>query len=52
LLQALIDKLPKAGPWPADDRVTWLRMLAMGFQMAYGADADIDITKKASAAQQ
>ena len=45
LISALIQKLPKAGPWPSDDRVMWLQMVAMAFQMAYGADAQIEIKK-------
>jgi hypothetical protein len=43
LIQALIDKLPEKGPWPASERVTWLKMLAMAFQMSYGPEPEIEI---------
>lgn len=46
LIQALISKLPPSGPWSADDRVNWLKMLVLGFQVAYGADDEIEIKKK------
>jgi hypothetical protein len=36
LIQALIEKLPPAGPWSADERVNWLKLLTMAFQIAYG----------------
>jgi hypothetical protein len=48
LIQALIDKLPASGPWSADDRVNWLKMLVMGFQVAYGTDEEIEIKKAAN----
>lgn len=37
LIQAVIQKLPEKGPWAAADRVTWMKMLAMAFDLAYGA---------------
>jgi hypothetical protein len=44
LIGALIQKLPKAGEaWSVADRVTWLQMIAMAFQMAYGREAEITI---------
>ena len=43
LLIALIQKLPEKGPWPADDRIMWLRMIAMAFQMAYGQEDEIEV---------
>jgi hypothetical protein len=46
LIAALIQKLPKAGPWAAEDRVTWLQMIAMAFQMHYGTTDPIEITTK------
>lgn len=46
LIHALIQKLPKAGLWPVDERVTWLKMMAMAFQIAYGPEPEIDIVKK------
>jgi hypothetical protein len=49
LIQALIDKLPGSGPWPADDRVNWLKMLIMGFQVAYGTEEEIEVQKKGAA---
>jgi hypothetical protein len=45
LISALIQKLPKAGAWPVDERVTWLRMLAMAFQVTYGQEPEIEIKK-------
>ena len=48
LIAALIQKLPPEGPWPIDDRVTWLKMLAMAFQMTYGPEPEIRITKEAA----
>lgn len=47
LIAALIQKLPKSGEqWPTDDRVTWLQMISMAFQMAYGAGEPIEIKKR------
>jgi hypothetical protein len=48
LIAALIQKLPPEGPWPVDERVTWLKMLAMAFQITYGQEAEIRITKEAA----
>lgn len=48
LIQALIQKLPDKGPWPAAERVTWLKMLAMAFQMSYGAEPEIEIKEAAN----
>ena len=45
VVAALIDKLPKKGPWPVDDRVMWLQMLSMAFQLAYGQDGQVEIKK-------
>ena len=42
LIAALIQKLPPEGPWPIDDRVT------MAFQMTYGPEPEIRITKEAA----
>jgi hypothetical protein len=49
LIQALVEKLPAQGPWSVDDRINWLKMLVMGFQVAYGADDEIEIKKKEAA---
>jgi hypothetical protein len=49
LIQALIEKLPASGPWPVDDRVNWLKMLVMGFQVAYGTEEEIEVKKKEAA---
>jgi hypothetical protein len=38
-----------AGAVLADDRINWLKMLEMGFQVAYGADDEIEIKKKEAA---
>jgi hypothetical protein len=48
LIQALIQKLPPAGPWAADERVTWLKMLAMAFDITYGHEPSIEIKKEAA----
>jgi hypothetical protein len=47
LIQALIEKLPPAGPWSADERVNWLKLLTMAFQIAYGPVEEIEIKKQA-----
>jgi hypothetical protein len=47
LIQALIEKLPPAGPWSADERVNWLKLLTMAFQIAYGQVEEIEIKKPA-----
>jgi hypothetical protein len=46
LIQALIQKLPSAGPWGADECVTWLKMLAMAFDITYGHESGIEIKKR------
>jgi hypothetical protein len=47
LIQAVIQKLPTKGPWPAKARITWMKMLAMAFDIAYGAaDDDVDIERE------
>lgn len=43
VITALIDKLPTKGPWEAADRVVWLTMMAMAFDMAYGRKGAISI---------
>jgi hypothetical protein len=45
LILALVKKLPPAGTteWKAQDRVMWLQMAAMAFQMAYGSVEPIEI---------
>jgi len=43
LVRAIIDKLPKKGPWKVADRVMWFQMLAMACQMAYGPEPQIEI---------
>jgi hypothetical protein len=45
LIAALIQKLPPANTtdWKVQDRVMWLQMIAMAFQMAYGAVEMIEI---------
>jgi len=48
LIAAVIQKLPKAGPWSADDRVNWLKLLAMAFQATYGQEDPIEIKKEAA----
>jgi hypothetical protein len=46
--QALIDKLPESGLWPASEHITWLKMLAMAFQMSYGPEPEIEIKEAAN----
>jgi hypothetical protein len=46
LIQALIQKLPESGPWSADERVNWLKLLTMAFQIAYGPTEEIEIKKQ------
>jgi hypothetical protein len=46
LIKALIQRLPTGSSWPTDDGIDWLKMLVMGFQVAYGTDAEIEIKKK------
>jgi hypothetical protein len=48
LIAALIQKLPSTGEWPVDERVTWLKMLAMAFQITYGQQPEISIKKEAA----
>lgn len=48
LISALIQKLPKSGPWSADERVNWLKLLTMAFQMTYGQEDQIEIKKEAA----
>jgi hypothetical protein len=46
LIAALIQKLPPSGTdWSADDRVMWLQMISMAFQMTYGQKEQIEIKK-------
>jgi len=47
LIQALMQKLPPSGPWSADERVNWLKLLTMAFQIAYGPSDEIEIKKQA-----
>lgn len=42
VITALIDKLPKAAPFPADKRAAWLTMMNMAFDMAYGPEAETE----------
>jgi hypothetical protein len=47
LIRAVIQKLPAKGPWPTKARITWMKMLAMAFDIAYGpADEEVDITRE------
>jgi len=47
LLDALVAKLPKSGAnFDITSRVTWLQMVAMAFQLAYGPAGEIDIKAK------
>jgi hypothetical protein len=46
LIKALIQKLPNSSSWPVDDRINWLKMLVIGFRVAYGTEAEIEVKKK------
>lgn len=48
LIAALIQKLPKQGPWSIDERVNWLKLLTMAFQMTYGQEEEIEIKKESA----
>ncbi len=39
--------MPDGGPRPVDERINWLKMLAMAFLMTYGQEDPIEIKKKA-----
>jgi hypothetical protein len=41
-----MQKLPPSGPWSADERVNWLKLLTMAFQIAYGPSDEIEIKKQ------
>lgn len=41
LIRAVIQKLPRKGPWSAKDRLNWIKMLMMAFNVTYG-DVEID----------
>jgi len=43
LLAALIAKLPATEPWPRADRIAWLRMMAMAFDVIYGPSGGVRI---------
>jgi hypothetical protein len=49
VITALIEKLPTEGTWDVDERVAWLRMMAMAFDMAYGRMAAIKIEQPEAA---
>jgi hypothetical protein len=45
LLAALIAKLPAdAAQWPRADRIAWLRMMAMAFDVVYGPGGSIRVS--------
>lgn len=49
LIAALIQKLPAAGTdWSTDERVAWLQLMIMGFQVAYGPKDQISVKKEAA----
>jgi len=43
LVEAVIARLPLDGHWPRQNRLAWLRMAAMAFDVAYGPQAAIAI---------
>ncbi len=46
LIAALIQKLPKNGPWDAASRIAWLNLMNMAFQLSYGPATEIEIKLK------
>jgi hypothetical protein len=44
LLAALIARLPVAAQWPRADRIAWLQMMAMAFDVVYGPCSGICVT--------
>jgi hypothetical protein len=49
LLAALIARLPAdAWPWPCGDRIAWLQMMAMAFNVVYGPCGGIEVAAAAS----
>ena len=40
--------IPDKGPWPTAERVNWMKMFAMAFQMSYGQEPDIEIKEAAN----
>jgi hypothetical protein len=50
LISALIQKLPPAAgsDWSADERVAWLQLMIMGFQVGYGPKEQISVKKEAA----
>jgi len=49
LIAALIQNLPPAGTdWSTDERVAWLQLMIMGFQVAYGPKEQISVNKEAA----
>ncbi|MDP3860514.1 MAG: hypothetical protein Q8Q63_02905, partial [Phaeovulum sp.] len=44
LISALIQKLPDTGPWGAEQRVAWLNLMKMAFQLSYGPASEISIS--------
>jgi hypothetical protein len=51
VIVALIEKLPASEEWSADDRVVWLKMMSMAFDLAYGREGNIKITNETGAAR-
>lgn len=49
LLDALISKLPSSGTeWGVEERISWLGLMAMGFQITYGVVPNIEIKKSST----
>lgn len=46
LIAALIQKLPQKGPYDAAQRIAWLNLMTMAFQLTYGPVGDIEIRLK------
>lgn len=54
VLAALIEKLPRGtgAKFPGRERVTWLQMMTMALQLAYGSEGEITITSEMPISQE
>jgi hypothetical protein len=46
LVKALIQTMPAQRPRSVDERMNWLKLLTMAFQMTYGQEPEIEVKKK------
>ena len=53
LLAALIAKLPtETAPWPRADRIAWLQMMAMAFDVVYGPCSGVRVVPEEDCASE